>query len=147
MLLPTHLAITTIIAKGMNVSGINLWLAYIFGVGIDIDHLFVGFNRLKDKKFWKSDSTKCDHTWLHEPVGLLMVAIFSLLIKNWIPLIFYSIHFFIDQIILRAKNKPFLPFSKKEYTYGIIPSGSKIEWILAPFLLIGTIIYMIIWFR
>lgn len=143
MLLPTHLAVTTAVAKGLGLTGIDLAYALVFGVLIDLDHLFVSRVRLKSKKFWLSDPTHCDHSWLHEPFGLLAIATFSLVINSWVPLLFYGIHFIIDQFVLRAKNKPLAPFSKKEYTYGLIPAGSKIEWFISPFLLIASIVYII----
>jgi hypothetical protein len=115
--------------------------ALLFGVGVDLDH-YLRPSRFKDKNFWRSDGAHCDHTWLHEPFGLLLVALFSWWIKNPIPLLFYGIHFFIDQFILRALCKPFAPFSEKTYRYGLIPSGSKAEWILAPFLLAGSLAYL-----
>ncbi|KKQ93650.1 MAG: hypothetical protein UT66_C0027G0011 [candidate division CPR2 bacterium GW2011_GWC1_39_9] len=138
MLIPTHLFVTTCVAFELHLTGTELITAYIFGVLIDLDHL-TKIKRLREKDFWLAKGKFCDHTWLHEPLGLIVVILISIIIQSKIPVIFYSIHFFMDHFLLKAKSMPFLPFRQKVYSWGFIPSGSKVEWFLAPLFIIISI--------
>lgn len=149
MLLPTHFIITSIIATAMQLKGTELLLAFLFGVLIDFDHL-ASFSRLKyyfsaetKKIAWKMNAYKKTHTIIHEPVFILAVWIFSYLARNYIPIIFWSLHVFLDHVVIRCERQPFVPFPPQKITYGIIPSGTKEEWLISWVLSVPVFIYLI----
>lgn len=131
MLLPTHFIITSIIATAMQLKGTELLLAFLFGVLIDFDHL-ASFSRLKyyfsaetKKIAWKMNAYKKTHTIIHEPVFILAVWIFSYLARSYIPIIFWSLHVFLDHVVIRCEMQPFVPFSKKKLLMELSPQEQR----------------------
>ncbi|MBD3362981.1 hypothetical protein GF362_04645 [Candidatus Dojkabacteria bacterium] len=147
MLLPTHFWISTLAASQLDLTGSDLILAYVFGTFIDVDHLFPFLKEYTKEKAQFSDlfdTEKSFHTFVHEPLGVIPTAIFSWLLNSYIPILFWFVHIFTDHIILKSKKRPFYPFSKKFYKYGIFPQGTKIEWIISSLLSFAGIIWLIL---
>jgi hypothetical protein len=107
--LPTHALATTLGVKAMGLHGGDVWLAFAFGCGIDIDHLLklpfylksVGF---KDRRgyYWRSS--------LQEPVALLWIVPLSIFLGTIIPIVFFVIHVAMDYSV-RFEKMPFYPYS------------------------------------
>lgn len=99
----------------------NMILAYVFGVGIDLDHLikivpYIRENGLARKRHyhWR--------TSLQEPVSLLWVVLLSIYLSSFVPVVFFLGHVILDYLMSYEKL-PFYPFSNLK-TRGII---SKVE--------------------
>ena len=109
MKLPTHVLATTLGVKAMGLHGGDVALAFVFGCGIDIDHLLklpfylksVGF---KDRRgyYWRSS--------LQEPVALLWIIPLSIFLGTIIPIVFFVIHIAMDYSV-RFEKMPFYPYS------------------------------------
>lgn len=119
MTIATHILTTTIGAEVLHLNGPNLFLAYFFGVLVDIDHLIkiplyfkkYNFNLVKLIKA-QIPNEKHYHwrTSLQEPVALLWILPFCFFINSFVPLYFFIIHLFFDYFV--SYNKlPFYPFS------------------------------------
>lgn len=107
MTILTHILVTALVAKAMNLSGNDLVWAYAFGVLPDLDHLVKIPAYIKKNKFgierhfpWR--------TFLQEPIMLIPVFVYSLFIHNWVPFIFFTMHILMDYLISYEKH-PFSP--------------------------------------
>ena len=105
----THVLATTLGAQALELRGGQLALAYVFGVGVDIDHAIkapfylraVGF---RDKRgyYWRSS--------LQEPVALLWIVPLSVFLGTVIPIVFFVIHVAMDYSV-RFEKMPLYPYS------------------------------------
>lgn len=151
----THIAATNILIILLQLKGIDIFYAYSFGVFIDIDHL-VPF--LYDKKLQKRirgslkkfllvffDTKTILHTVFHEPFFILVLVFASLLWGYYIPLLFYIAHFILDQVLLKSKKHPFLPFSNKIITYGFVRGNGKLEYLISIPLAVMTFIVVFLY--
>ncbi|MFA5070649.1 MAG: hypothetical protein WC528_05215 [Patescibacteria group bacterium] len=171
MLIPSHIVASEILARALNLSGTNYLLAHLFGWGIDIDHIFTQFRyfwedvkasirRNKRRQLlgkflphkWilfldrfnkkRSEITE-PRSWIQEPMGIILILILSILIRNYIPVLFLFIHFLMDSI-MRFTKYPFSPITKRLKFKGWIPTNTSAEYIISGFLLAGLIIWRLI---
>jgi hypothetical protein len=105
----THIAATTVGVQALGLTGEQAALAYIFGLGIDIDHFvkapfYYKAVGLKDKRgyYWRSS--------LQEPVALLWILPLCWFFGSIVPAIFFLIHIAMDYSV-RFEKMPFYPYS------------------------------------
>ena len=109
MTIATHVVATWVGIKAMNLHGRDAVLAWIFGIGQDLDHLvklpfYLRAVGLKNKKgyYWRSS--------LQEPVALLWIVPICLFFQTPVPAIFFSIHLALDYSV-GFEKMPFYPYS------------------------------------
>lgn len=148
MNITTHFISTSLLTVVLGLKGIDIVWAYLFGFLIDIDHFWTPekfkyfFGQIKEKGLLKFNTMGMTHTFIHEPFFIVPVALFSYLSGSLVPLIFWCLHVFFDQVILLADKKPLLPFSKKIYRYGLVLNGTRAEWIVGFTLIIPTVVIL-----
>lgn len=132
MIITSHFFATTLLAHALSLDKIELVYAYLFGVILDIDHLISSKNRHEFLRNggWKGKNQTNLHTIVHEPIFGFFVLLFSILINSFVPLLFWSLHIFMDSLAISSKQ-PLRPFRGKTYRYGLIRSPSRLEWILS----------------
>jgi len=117
MTIITHVLATTLGVRALRLHGRQAVLAYVFGVGVDIDHLLkapfylraVGLQRKKDY-YWRSS--------LQEPIALLWIVPLSLYLRSWVPPLFFVVHVAMDYLV-RYEKMPWYPYSTR-VTRGIL---------------------------
>jgi hypothetical protein len=109
MTIVTHIVATMVGVKALDLHGRNAVLAWIFGIGQDIDHLvklpfYLRTVGLKNRKgyYWRSS--------LQEPVALLWILPVCLFFQTWVPAIFFTIHLALDYSV-GFEKMPFYPYS------------------------------------
>jgi len=142
MLMFSHLAINLILIKILNLAGSDIILALIFGNLVDLDHLFHLKLILKDWRYLYNDK-KMLRTFIQEPISLIWILPLCLLLRNFIPLIFWSVHVLMDYLVV-IKKKPFWPISNTVVKTGVIPSGSRIEWMISSSTFFLVVVYYLI---
>jgi len=117
---------------------------FVFGILIDYDHVFYYRKNYEKIKFWDipgfirlyfktidQRDRNINHSWLHEPFGVVMVSGLSYLIFGFTPypeLVILAIscyvgHFLVD--LISGKMKPFSPFNNKiTIDLHILPANS-----------------------
>jgi len=171
MLIPSHIAVTEILCRVLNLSGTNYLLAHLFGWGVDIDHIFTQFRHFvqeikegikKSKRrqilekffphrwilfldrFVKRRSEVAEpRSWIQEPMGIILILVLSVIIRNYVPVLFLFIHFLMDSI-MRFTKYPFSPITKRLKFKGWIPTNSSAEYIIGGFLLAILIIWRLV---
>ncbi len=108
----------------MSLEGGDLFLAYLFGVAIDLDHLF-RLPRYFKKHGFKRVRLFDWRIGFQEPISLLWVIPFSVFISSYIPLVFFLGHLFLDYSLSYPK-KPFSSFSNYE-THGFFSKTIDLE--------------------
>jgi len=168
MLVTTHIAATEILCRFLKLSGSDYLLAHLFGWGIDIDHIITQFKFFIEDlkisyKHWKRrhwlekllphrlvifldrfnkkrSAISEPRSWIQEPSGIILILALSLIINNYVPVLFLFIHFLMD-LIMSGHKYPLAPFSRKLKFKGFIPMCSYAEYIIG-----GTILaFLIIW--
>ena len=108
MTIVTHVLATTLGVRVLKLTGSDVLLAYIFGVGVDIDHA------IKLPFFWKAGLRKeRGYYWrtsLQEPVALLWILPLCLFLGTWVPALFFLIHLAMDYSVGYEKM-PWYPYS------------------------------------
>lgn len=136
----SHTLVTRAGVQILNLQGSDLFLAYIFGVLIDFDHIFKIRLYLKKNKFKKEKHCHW-RTSLQEPIALLWIAPLSIFINSPVPIIFFISHLVLDYFI--SYNKfPFYPFSKYS-TKGLfinVPDTIKEVLVISIFLCINLLL-------
>jgi hypothetical protein len=136
-----HLIYTLIFSELLNLNFYNFILALIFGLLIDLDHIFLYIPTLiKTKKIIPIGVYL--KTFIQEPVFYPIVICISLILKTLTPLIFFTLHLILDYIF-SSKNRPFFPFSKLEIN-GPFNLKTKFYWIFTLFSIILFCIYFLI---
>ena len=109
MTIITHIVATTVAVKVLGLHGSDAALAYVFGVGQDIDHaiklpFYLKHVGMKNKKgyYWRSS--------LQEPVAFLWILPLCIVLGTWIPALFFGIHLALDYSVGYEKM-PFFPYS------------------------------------
>ncbi|MBN2421816.1 hypothetical protein JXB41_01200 [Candidatus Woesearchaeota archaeon] len=121
-----HLGYTLIFSELLNLSYYNFILAFIFGVLVDLDHVFYYMLRLiKRKKIILLNSYK--KTFVQEAIFYPVVILASIILKSAVPIIFFTLHIVIDYLFV-SRSRPFAPFSKLEFK-GIFNPKTGIYWI------------------
>jgi len=109
MTIVTHLLATTLGVQAMGLEGRDRVLAYVFGMGVDIDHVvkapfYLRAVGLRDKRgyYWRSS--------LQEPVALLWIVPLCVFLGTLLPILFFAIHVAMDYSVSFEKM-PFYPYS------------------------------------
>ena len=168
MLIPSHIAVTEILARNLNLNGKNYLLAHFFGWGIDIDHVVTQFRHFVEElklsykrwrrrqwlekflphkviifldRFNKQRSAIAEpRSWIQEPMGIFLILVLSIIIHNYIPVLFLFIHFLMDAV-MRFNKYPLAPFTRKLKFRGWIPNTTYIEYLISGLALIGLIFW------
>ena len=108
MTIVTHALATTLGVRLMKLTGSDAVLAYVFGVGVDIDHA------IKLPFYWRAGLRKeRGYYWrtsLQEPVALLWILPLCFFLGTWVPAIFFLIHLAMDYSVGYEKM-PWYPYS------------------------------------
>jgi len=108
MTIVTHALATTLGVRVLKLSGSDAVLAYVFGVGVDIDHA------IKLPFFWRAGLRKeRGYYWrtsLQEPVALLWIVPLCFFLGTWVPALFFLIHLAMDYSVGYEKM-PWYPYS------------------------------------
>jgi hypothetical protein len=107
----THALATTVGVKLLGLHGRDVWLAYAFGVGVDVDHLikapfYLKAIGIRDERgyYWRSS--------LQEPVALLWIVPLCLLLGTAVPALFFLVHVAMDYSV-RYEKMPWYPYSPR----------------------------------
>ena len=108
MTIVTHALATTLGVRLARLTGSDAVLAYVFGVGVDIDHA------IKLPFFWKAGLRKeRGYYWrtsLQEPIALLWIIPLCFFLGTWVPAVFFLIHLAMDYAVGYEKM-PWYPYS------------------------------------
>jgi hypothetical protein len=108
MTIVTHALATTLGVRVLKLTGSDAVLAYVFGVGVDIDHA------IKLPFFWRAGLRKeRGYYWrtsLQEPVALLWIVPLCFFLGTWVPALFFLIHLAMDYGVGYEKM-PWYPYS------------------------------------
>jgi len=108
MTIVTHALATTLGVRVLKLTGSDAVLAYIFGVGVDIDHA------IKLPFFWRAGLRKeRGYYWrtsLQEPVALLWIIPLCFFLGTWVPALFFLVHLAMDYSVGYEKM-PWYPYS------------------------------------
>ena len=109
MTFPTHVLATTLGVQVFGLTGENRILAFVFGLGVDVDHLvklpfYLRAEGLTNKRgyYWRSS--------LQEPVALLWILPLAYFLGTVVPIVFFVIHVAMDYSV-RFEKMPFYPYS------------------------------------
>lgn len=135
MTVMSHILATYFLGKLLKLKNKKDWfLAFLFGVGIDFldtPHLLASFKVFFLGQAWFGIGGQYYlRSFIQEPVSLIWVIIIGLLLKSSIPAIFFSLHVAMDYICLYEK-RPFWPFFIYSTRWGLIPSGTFLEFIIS----------------
>lgn len=171
MLIPSHIVVTELVARSLHLSGTNYLLAHFFGWGIDIDHIFtqfryfwedikIGIRRSKRRQLlakflphkWlyfldrfnkKRSKITEPRSWFQEPMGILLILVLSVIIRNYIPVLFVFIHLLMDYV-MRFTKYPFSPITKRIKFKGWIPTNTYAEYIISGFAMAILIVWRLV---
>src|SRR5437667_9359598 len=111
MTIVTHALATTLGVRLLKLTGSGVVLAYVFGVGVDLDHVikapfYLKAIGLKNQRgyYWRSS--------LQEPVALLWILPLCFLLGTVIPVMFFAVHLAMDYSMSYEKM-PFFPYSTR----------------------------------
>jgi len=108
MTIVTHALATTLGVRVLKLTGSDAVLAYVFGVGVDIDHA------IKLPFFWKAGLRKeRGYYWrtsLQEPVALLWIVPLCFFLGTWVAALFFLVHLAMDYSVGYEKM-PWYPYS------------------------------------
>lgn len=105
MLATTHLVVTILLIMILNLNRNETMVALTFGVFIDLDHLYGYGSYIRSEGIGGiinvSGMMEADVQWksiLHNPITFGMIAPLSHMFKIFFPVIFWSVHIFMDFI-------------------------------------------------
>jgi len=108
MTIVTHALATTLGVRVLKLTGSDAVLAYVFGVGVDIDHA------IKLPFFWRAGLRKeRGYYWrtsLQEPVALLWIVPLCFFLGTCVPALYFLIHLAMDYSVGYEKM-PWYPYS------------------------------------
>ena len=108
MTIVTHALATTLGVRVLKLTGSDAVLAYVFGVGVDIDHA------IKAPFYWRAGLRReRGYYWrtsLQEPVALLWIVPLCFFLGTWVPALFFLIHLAMDYSVGYEKM-PWYPYS------------------------------------
>jgi len=171
MLIPSHIAATEILCRLLKIKGTDYFLAHLFGWGIDIDHIVTQFKYFVEElkrsyrrwkrrrslekflphrlvifldKFNKKRSAVAEpRSWIQEPMGIVLILLLSIIINNYVPVLFLFVHFLMDAV-MRFNKYPLAPFTKKLRFKGWLPNTTYAEYIISSFVLFALIIWRLV---
>ncbi len=104
MLTPTHLTVVVLAAMLLRLDRGEWFVAMMFGVVIDADHLFALPRYVSDngwaallRQSWDDSSGLPWRSWLHEPMAAIAVGHLSTGWRFALPLAFWEIHVGMDE--------------------------------------------------
>lgn len=103
MLTPTHIAVVVLVAMLLRLDKNEWFIAVLFGIVIDVDHLFAlpryvsanGWSAVLNQS-WDDSSGLPWKSWFHYPMAAIVVGHLSLGWRFALPLAFWSIHLGMD---------------------------------------------------
>ena len=108
MLTPTHLMVVVLVAMAMRLNRDEWFIALMFGVVVDADHLFALPRYVSDngwdavlRQSWDDASGLPWKSWFHYPVSAIVVGYLSLGWRLALPLAFWSAHLGMDWLQLQ----------------------------------------------
>jgi hypothetical protein len=108
MLTPTHLMVVVLAAMVLRLNRDEWFVALMFGVVIDADHLFAMPRYVSDngwdallRQSWDDGSGLPWKSWFHYPVSALVVGYLSVGWRLALPLAFWSAHLGMDWLQLQ----------------------------------------------
>lgn len=108
MLTPTHLMVVVLAAMIMRLNRDEWFIALMFGVVVDADHLFALPRYVSDngwdavlRQTWDDGSGLPWKSWFHYPVSAIVVGHLSLGWRFALPLAFWSTHLGMDWLQLQ----------------------------------------------
>jgi len=108
MTIVTHVLATTLGVRLLKLTGSDAVLAYVFGVGVDIDHA------IKAPFYWRAGLRReRGYYWrtsLQEPVALLWILPLCVFLGTGLPALFFLIHLAMDYSVGYEKM-PWYPYS------------------------------------
>jgi hypothetical protein len=119
MTIVTHALATTLGVRLLKLTGSDAVLAYVFGVGVDIDHA------IKAPFFWKAGLRReRGYYWrtsLQEPVALLWIVPLCFFLGTWVPVLFFLIHLAMDYSVGYEKMPwyPYTPLVTQGFLVGV----------------------------
>jgi len=134
MIITTHVIATISLGKLLGIQRFSDWfLAFLFGVLVDLDHLKIFRSRHRGNGDWMRFFNRelPVRTFLQEPISILWIVPLSFYLKNPVPMIFWSLHVFMDYLVDGCK-KPFWPISNFTLKEGMLPANSFYEFLLIP---------------
>lgn len=143
MLITTHTVATIGLGKLMGLQTTSDWfLAFLFGVFVDLDHLKIFRAKYRQNGDWLKFFTRelPIRSFIQEPISLLWIAPLSFYLQTPIPMIFWSLHVFLDYLV-NGVRKPFWPISSLTLNKGVLPAYAFWEFFLVPL----TIFVFILW--
>ena len=120
MTIVTHALATTLGVRLLKLTGSGVVLAYVFGVGVDLDHVikapfYLKAIGLKNERgyYWR--------TSLQEPVALLWILPLCFFLGTWVPAIFFVIHLAMDYSVGYGKMSwyPYSPLVTQGFLVGV----------------------------
>lgn len=113
MLTPTHLTIVVLAAMLIRLNRHEWFIALLFGVVIDADHLFAlpryvddnGWSALL-RQTWDDGSGLPWRSWFHHPMAAIVVGYLAVGWRLALPLVFWALHVGMDglQLLLSGAN-------------------------------------------
>ncbi len=138
----SHILLTTAGVQALGLEGADLFLAYGFGVGVDLDHLVKAplyYSKHKVQKerhyHWR--------TSLQEPVSFLWIVPLSIFLRTPVPLIFFLLHMFLDYFMSYEKM-PFFPYSRWKTRGFLVSVTDSRKEVLTIVFLVCTILLLLI---
>lgn len=153
MLITSHIVSTILIGEAFSFAPAETVVAFVAGVAIDVDHLFVSKKWVSDVKNFllhgiTTHGEVKQHSWLQEPlfgivVGVAVGVTLSILffgIRWWIFPLFQAIHILMDSL-MQYEHEPLVPISRWKYG-GFIPSATKTEFLGSSLALVAIYIML-----
>ena len=134
MLVTTHTIATIGLGHLMNLHSFKDWfLAFLFGVFIDLDHLKIFRKKYRLNgdflKFFTKELPM--HSFLHAPISLIWIAPLAFYLKAPVILASWGLHIFLDYLVDGCRQ-PFWPFSHYTLTKGLLRSFTIYEFLFTP---------------
>jgi hypothetical protein len=134
-----HLIWTLVPSLLMNLDPFNFFLALVFGVLIDLDHIIPLIPyAIKNKTLFYTN--KYIKTPVQEIIFSPVIILICVFAKTWVPLVFFLIHIILDYLFASI-NRPFSPFSKFEIK-APFNLRTPFYWIFTAFSIIFFVIFL-----
>jgi len=111
MLTPTHLLVTVLIVMLLRLNRDEVFIALMFGVVIDIDHIFALPRYVEDngwaavlRQSWDDGTGLPWRSWLHHPMTAIVVGHLSEGWRYLLPLPFWAVHLGMDWLQLAVSD-------------------------------------------
>ncbi len=109
MTIVTHVLGTALGVQVLGLRGRDAYLAYAFGVAVDLDHV-IKLPRYLKAVGWANRRGYYWRSSLQEPVALLWIVPLSFLLGTAVPTVFFLLHLALDYLVSYEKM-PWYPYS------------------------------------